>query len=344
MIEIVKTESEEPPQLNGKEWNDWKWQIKNSIVKSSENNLPMRVTPYYKILADKYPEIAKTVYPSDLELFKTVNESEDPLNEEGFSPCREIVHRYPNRVLFLVTSFCSNNCRYCTRSRIVGDEIKNDWERGLKYIREHEEINDVLISGGDPLTLEDSQLEYLLKELRKINHVEVIRIGSKVPVVLPMRITDNLVNILKKYHPLWMNIHFTHPEEFTEECCEAIRKLADAGIVLGSQTVLLKDINDDEKVLKTLFLKLVKNRIRPYYLYACDQIVGSSHFRVPVKKGIEIMKNIKGTIGGISVPNFVIDAPKGGGKITISPNCYEFDGKTINLINYEGKKFQYIEE
>ena len=237
-----------------------------------------------------------------------------------------LVHRYPDRVLFLVTDFCSSYCRYCTRSHMIAGKGKShassDWDEALKYIREHSEIRDVLLSGGDPLTLPDEKLRYLFSELRSIPHVEIIRIGTKVPVVLPQRITPALVRLLRKFHPLYISIHFTHPEEITPEVSQACNRLADAGIPMGSQTVLLKGINDDPGVFKTLMHELLKIRVRPYYLYQCDPVPGSAHFRTPVDKGIEIIRSLRGFTSGYAVPHFVIDAPGGGGKIPILPNYF----------------------
>jgi lysine 2,3-aminomutase len=276
-------------------------------------------------------------------------EQADPLHEESTSPVPHIVHRYPDRVLFLATGFCSAYCRYCTRTHMVSKKDKchsnkSEWDVALDYIRSHPEIRDVLISGGDPLTLSDSRLEYLLSQIRAIQHVEIIRIGTKVPVVLPQRITPGLVNMLKKYHPLLMSIHFTHPDELTEETAHACKKLANAGIPLGSQTVLLKGINDSVEVFTKLVHELLKVRVRPYYLYQCDPIPGSSHFRTPVEKGLELIKGLRGFTSGYAIPHFVIDAPGGGGKIPLLPDYVK--GKNEDgylLINFEGKTFVYPE-
>ena len=263
-------------------------------------------------------------------------------------PCPGSVHRYPDRVLFLVTGFCSTYCRYCTRSRMVGEAggdyhfSRSQWDAGIDYIAAHPEIRDVLLSGGDPLTLHDERLDELLTRLRAIPHVEFIRIGSKVPVVLPQRITPELTRILKKHHPLWMSIHFTHPSELTPEVTEAVTRLADAGIPLGSQTVLLKDINDDADVLKSLFHGLLKRRVKPYYLYQCDPITGSAHFRTSVDKGLEIMRALRGHTTGYAVPTYVIDAPGGGGKIPLLPDyVVGRDGDDLILMNFEGNIHRY---
>jgi len=349
-------------------WTDWRWQIRNSFtsydhlarfLKLSElehaplnngYNLPVRITPYYASLIDaRNPEQAlrKTMVPVFDELLLSQDEKPDPLEEENTSPVKHIVHRYPDRVLFLATGFCSAYCRYCTRSHMVSKSDKvhssrNEWDVALDYIRQHSEIRDVLISGGDPLTLSDSRLEYLLSALRSISHVEIIRIGTKVPVVLPQRITPRLIDMLKRYHPLFMSIHFTHPDELTPETRYACNMLANAGIPLGSQTVLLKGVNDEVEVFKKLVQQLLTVRVRPYYLYQCDPIPGSKHFRTPVSKGLELIHGLRGFTSGYAVPQFVIDAPGGGGKIPVLPDYYQGheDGSVI-LKNYEGKYYRY---
>ena len=273
-------------------------------------------------------------------------EVSDPLFEGHDSPVSNIVHRYPDRVLFLVTGFCSTYCRYCTRSHMVAKDkchigIKA-WAPALEYIRKHPEVRDVLISGGDPLTMPDSHIEYLLSNLRQIPHVEIIRMGTKVPVVLPQRITRSLTSILKKYHPFFVSIHFTHPDELTPEVTEACNRLADAGIPLGSQTVLLKEINDNVNIMMKLMQGLLKLRVRPYYIYQCDPIPGSAHFRTPVEKGLEIIAGLRGFTSGYAVPHYVIDAPGGGGKIPLLPD--NFVGREENSVlirNYEGNIYRY---
>lgn len=358
--------------IKDEEWNDWKWQLKNRIknlkqlekiliLKEEEKevflntrgmNLPLSITPYYLNTIDilnKNDVIRKCVVPT-IDEFKTYKEeSEDPLNEHNSEVVSNIIHRYPDRVLFLVTNFCSVNCRYCTRSRMIQENTplnKKYWDIGLNYIKEHKEIRDVLISGGDPLTLEDNDIEYLLSELKKINHVEFIRIGTKVPVVMPQRITPNLLSILHKYNdPLFISIHFTHPNEITPEVKKACNDLANAGIPLGSQTVLLKSINNDPIVLKKLYHELLKIRVRPYYLYQCDLILGSKHFRTTVDEGINIIKNLRGFTTGYAVPQYVIDAPGGGGKVPILPDYYQGktdDGKIV-LKNYLDDIYVYKE-
>ncbi|MCK9421744.1 MAG: KamA family radical SAM protein [Bacteroidales bacterium] len=356
------------PEATIKEWNSWHWQIKNSArsieqlaryIWLSENevkpdgpnsqSLPLRISPYYISLLDRNnPEQAlrKSVVPVFDEFLLHPGEASDPLSEEHDSPVPNVVHRYPDRVLFLVTGFCSTYCRYCTRTRMVAKDkchigVKV-WEAGLNYIEQHTEIRDVLISGGDPLTMPDLHVEYLLSRLRSIPHVEIIRIGTKVPAVLPQRITRPLVNMLKKYHPLFISIHFTHADEITPEVTEACEKLVNAGIPLGSQTVLLKGINDDVQVMKKLMHALLKIRVRPYYLYQCDPVVGSGHFRTTIEKGLEIIRGLRGHTSGYAVPTYVVDAPGGGGKIPLLPDYFVGrEDDFVLLKNYEDKLFRY---
>ncbi|MCB0748541.1 MAG: KamA family radical SAM protein, partial [Ignavibacteriae bacterium] len=312
------------------------------------------ITPYYASLLDGLDEnqpIRRTVIMVKDEEILSSGESDDPLNEDGDSPVPGLVHRYPDRVLFLATGFCSVYCRYCTRSRMVGSvggEYRYDlkqWENAIKYISEHPEIRDVLISGGDPLTLSDDKIEWLLSNLRKIPHVEFVRMGTKVPAVLPQRITLTLTKILKKYHPLWLSLHFTHPDELTPEVQEACARLADAGIPLGSQTVLLKGVNDSVDILKPLFQGLLKIRVKPYYLYQCDPVGGTAHFRTPISKGLEMIAGLRGHTTGYAVPSYIIDAPGGGGKIPMLPEYYQGrEGNYVLLKNYEGEIFKYYDE
>jgi lysine 2,3-aminomutase len=350
------------------EWYDWKWQIKNSITKTEDlikvlgkkkngtiinmpnNHLPFRITPYYVYLLDTLPSdhpLYKTIIPTVNELNQIEGEKEDPLDEEKFSPVPNIVHRYPDRALFLVTGFCSLYCRYCTRSHMVSKRTDinvsaKEWERGFQYIESHPEIRDVIVSGGDPLTLRDDQIEYILRRLRSIEHVEMIRIGTKVPVVLPMRITPELMNIIKKYHPIYMSIHFTHPDELTTDTQSACNMLADAGIPLGSQSVLLKGVNDNVETFRKLNKGLLKIRVRPYYIYQCDPIPGSLHFRTDIQTGLDIIKGLRGFTSGYAVPQYVIDAPKGGGKIPLLPNYVkEIKDNEIILTNYLDKEYSY---
>ncbi len=351
-------------------WNDWKWQLRNAftsiddlrkIMKLTEkeimaiNNLkgrlPLRITPYFaSLIYNTKPShpLRRNVVPVVEELLETRSEQSDPLHEKSFSPVKGIVHRYPDRVLFTVTQVCSNYCRYCTRSHSVGrlDKLgRQDYEKAFNYIASHKEVRDVLISGGDPLTLTDETLDYILSNIRRIEHVEMIRIGTRTPVVLPQRITDGLINVLRKYHPLFISLHFSHPLEITEECAKACNKLADGGFPLGSQTVLLKGINDNVPVMKELMHKLLMVRVRPYYLYQCDLIPGSSHFRTTVAKGLEIIKGLRGFTSGYAVPTFVVDAPGGGGKIPLLPNyVVEHNDEHVVLRNYKGVLCEYPEK
>jgi lysine 2,3-aminomutase len=351
-------------------WNDWKWQLRNAItsiedlkkimklsdkeimaINNLKGRLPLRITPYFaSLIYNSKPShpLRRNVVPVVEELLESSSEQSDPLHEKSFSPVKGIVHRYPDRVLFTVTQVCSNYCRYCTRSHSVGklDKLgRQDFEKAFNYIAGHKEVRDVLISGGDPLTLNDETLDYILSNIRSIEHVEIIRIGTRIPVVLPQRITDNLISILKKYHPLFISLHFSHPDEITDECAKACNKLADGGFPLGSQTVLLKGINDNVPTMKELMHKLLKIRVRPYYLYQCDLIPGSGHFRTTVKKGLEIIKGLRGFTSGYAVPTFVVDAPGGGGKIPLLPNyVVDHNEERIVLRNYKGVLCEYPEK
>jgi lysine 2,3-aminomutase len=359
------------PKTSLREWNSWTWQIKNSIhsaerlkeifgesyenVISSlpENHLPFRITPYFASLLSRFAPghpLFRTMIPAKEELTIGEGEKNDPLNEANDTPVPHIVHRYPDRVLFTVTGFCAAYCRYCTRSHMVAKKNKGhvsvkSWDRAIEYIAANNQIRDVLISGGDPLTLSDTRLEYLLSHLRAIPHVEIIRIGTKIPVVLPMRITKNLIKIIKKYHPVMMSLHFSHPDELSIETKEACNRLADGGIPLGSQSVLLKGVNDNVETFKKLNHELLKVRVRPYYIYQCDPIPGSAHFRTEVKKGLEIIHGLRGYTSGYAVPHFVIDAPGGGGKIALLPDSVKsIDKDGITLVNYLGKEYIYPEK
>ncbi len=347
------------------EWHDWRWQFRNRITdietlkqlihvsreeenafKASGKNLPFAVTPYYMTLVDPHnPQdpIRKTVIPRIDEFATSHHEMIDPCGEDKNSPVPGLVHRYPDRVLFLVNDMCSVYCRYCTRSRVVGSgDLHPEYAHIFEYLEQHTEVRDVLISGGDPLVFSDDKLEDIISRLRSIKHIEVIRIGTKVPVVLPQRVTDNLVKMLKKYHPFFMSIHFLHPREITPEVIEACNRLADAGIPTFSQTVLLKDVNDDPDVMKTLMQKLLTLRVRPYYIYQCDPVQGTSHFRTPITTGLKIMEHLRGHTTGYAVPTYVIDAPGGGGKIPVSPDyVLSRDEEKIVLRNYEGNTFEY---
>lgn len=354
------------PKVSQAEWNSWKWQLANSITSISQlkalfdyssnqemdelnDQLPLRITPYYASLIDfsnPNDPIGLSVIPSTKELKRNYGEKNDPLCEEQHMPIPGLVHRYPDRVLLLSTDVCATYCRYCTRSHLVAkhtDETGvHTWQTSINYIKEHPEIRDVLISGGDFLTFNDRQIEFLLSELRKIEHVQIIRIGTKMPVVLPQRITHSLLKILRKYHPLLISVHFTHPNELTQEVRQACERLSNIGIPLGSQTVLLKEVNDNPETMKTLFQKLLTFRVRPYYLYQCDPIPGSEHFRTPVSTGLDIIENLRGHTSGYAVPHYVIDAPGGGGKIPLLPEYFiGNDNGDVVLRNYENKKYRY---
>jgi lysine 2,3-aminomutase len=358
------------PHVDPAQWNDWRWQARSRIrsleelsrifelsdderdaVARHQGSLPLGITPYYASLMsreDAMEPLRRTHIPVGSEYLKTPGEADDPLGEDGHSAVPGLVHRYPDRVLFLATGFCSTYCRYCTRSRMVGEAggdysfSRPQWEDALNYIADNPQIRDVLISGGDPLTLSDERLDYLLGRLRRIPHVEFVRLGTKVPVVLPMRITRSLIRVLKKHHPLWMSLHFTHPAELSLEVTEAVTRLADAGIPLGSQTVLLKGVNDSVETLKTLYHGLLMRRVRPYYLYQCDPITGSSHFRTSIDKGLEIMQGLRGHTTGYAVPTYVIDAPGGGGKIPLLPDyVVGREGEDLILRNFEGNTYRY---
>ena len=349
-------------------WFDWKWQYKNRITRIDElaevvslnekdqqdisyclNSFRMAITPYYASLMDQEnPQcpIRMQAIPTINETHKFPWEMNDPLNEESDSPVKNIVHRYPDRVLFLVTRRCAMYCRHCTRRRMVGEEdfviSKTEIEEALNYIAQTPKIRDVLISGGDPLTMNDTDLENIISKLRKIDHVEIIRIGTRVPVVLPMRITPALLTMLKKYQPIWINTHFNHPRELTAESLKACSDIVDSGIPLGNQSVLLRNINDQTETIKELLLKLVKARVRPYYLYQCDLSEGLEHFRTKVDTGIEIIRNLTGTISGYAIPKFVIDAPNGGGKIPINPEyVITKDDEKVVMRNYKGITYTY---
>ena len=349
--------------VSDEDWNNWKWQLKNvvkdidtlkKIIKiddSKEKNLTkclgkfkMGITPYYASLMDKDYDrgvIRLQAVPRIPELDVAIDDHADPLHEDVDSPVPGLTHRYPDRVLLLVTHICSMYCRHCTRRRMVGDNDQHlstkQIDECINYIREHKEVRDVLISGGDPFTLATNRLEYILKSLREIEHVEIIRIGSRMPVVMPQRITDNLVNMIKKYHPVYVNTHFNHPFEITREAKEACEKLANAGIQMGNQTVLLRDVNDCPNIMKRLMHELLMIRVKPYYIYQCDLSRGISHFRTSISKGMEIMENLRGHTTGMAVPTFVVDAPGGGGKIPVAPNyLISQSDRRFVLRNYEG--------
>ena len=355
------------------QWRDWKWQLRHQIrdidtfeellgvqfepderrqLEETVWRFPIAITPYYLSLIDidemQNDPVFKQAFPMPQELSTCTSEMADPLSEDKDSPAPGITHRYPDRVLFLVSNICSMYCRHCTRKRRVGDvdfiPDRETIQAGIDYIRRTPQVRDVLLSGGDPLMLSDNYLDWILTELRSIEHLEVIRIGSRMPVVLPYRITDNLVAILKKHHPLWLNTHFNHPREITRSSSQALTKLADAGIPLGNQSVLLAGVNDCPRIIKSLMHKLVINRVRPYYLYQCDLSEGLAHFRTPIGKGIEIMESLIGHTSGFARPTYVVDAPGGGGKIPVLPNyIVSWSTNKVILRNFEGVITTYQE-
>lgn len=356
------------PDVPIREWNDWRWQLRNSfkdrpqlerVLQLSANEraaleagrqLPTQVTPYYaSLLSETNPDdpLRRTMVMTTEELQRSAGEADDPLDEDGDLRAPGIVHRYPDRVLFLVTPVCPVYCRYCTRSRMVGDPAGHplgveQWRAGIAYIAANPQIRDVLLSGGDPLLLADDRLDWLLSQLRAIPHVEVLRIGTKVPVVLPQRITPALVRVLKRYHPLWMSVHFLHSDELTPEVGSACTRLADAGIPLGSQTVLLAGVNDDVDTMTRLMQGLMRIRVKPYYLFQCDPVTGTAHFRTPVATGLEIMRGLRGHTTGYAVPTFAIDGPGGGGKIPLLPDSQlRREGEHILLRSFDGKDYRY---
>ena len=352
------------------QWNDWKWQLKNRIetvedlkkymtltpeeedgIAKCLESLRMAITPYYLSLInldDPEDPVSKQAIPTVKELYHSEADLVDPLHEDTDSPVPGLTHRYPDRVLFLITDQCSMYCRHCTRRRFAGQKdacVPGDQiDQGIDYVRRHPEVRDVLLSGGDALLVNDERLEYIISSLRAVPHVEIIRIGSRTPVVMPQRITPELCNMLKKYHPIWLNTHFNHPNEITEESAAACARLADAGIPLGNQSVLLAGVNDCVHVMKDLVQALVRIRVRPYYIYQCDLSLGLEHFRTPVSKGIEIIEGLRGHTSGYAVPTFVVDAPGGGGKTPVMPNYVisQTPGKVI-LRNYEGVITTYTE-
>jgi lysine 2,3-aminomutase len=356
--------------VSEEEWKDWRWQMAHRItgvdelkqvinltfpeqegIKECLKTLRMAITPYYATLMDpENPEdpIRKQAVPTSLELKRSESDILDPLHEDIDSPVPGITHRYPDRVLFLVTDQCSMYCRHCTRRRWAGQTDhampKDKIDRDIEYIKNTPVVRDVLISGGDGLIISDEMLEYIIKSLRQIPHVEIIRIGTRTPVVLPYRITPELVKMLKKYHPIWISTHFNHPSEVTEESKKACEMLADAGIPLGNQSVLLKGVNDCPFIMKKLVQELVKIRVRPYYIYQCDLSVGIEHFRTSVGKGIEMIEHLRGHTSGFAVPTFVVDAPGGGGKIPLMPQyLISYSDRKVILRNYEGVICVYTE-
>ncbi len=358
------------PNVSDEDWHDWRWQFRNRITTIEElaavlpfprdewlikreimRDFRMGITPYFLSLIDPTdpndPILRQAVPITDEYIYRAVGD-EDPLHEEEFSPVPGITHRYPDRVLFVLSNSCAVYCRYCTRKRMMYEDATPDIEvdRMIDYIARTKTIRDVLISGGDPLTYATHKLESVLAKLRAIPHVEILRIGTRVPSTLPMRVTDELVEMLQKYHPLWINVHFSHPRECTPEATAACDKLSRAGIPLNSQTVLLKGINDSVETMRDLVHGLLKMRVRPYYLYQCDPVRGAEHFRTPISKGIEIMQGLRGYTTGFGVPTYVIDAPGGGGKIPIGPEylvSYDQQAGKAVLHNYKGDTYHYDE-
>jgi len=352
------------------EWEDWRWQLKHRVtraeqlklilnlsqeeiaaIEASKGRMATAITPYFAKVMDRNDSncpIRRQAIPTLEEFHFSPHDLNDPCAEDENSPVHGLVHRYPDRVLLLVTDKCAVYCRYCTRRRMVGSSEKciteEKLDEAVAYIQATKKVRDVLISGGDPLLFEDDHLEGILSKVRRIPHVEIIRIGTRVPVTLPQRITQTLTSMLKKYHPLWMSIHFTHPKEITREVRRACAMLSEAGIPLGSQTVLLRKINDRPVVMKRLMHELLKIRVRPYYIYQCDLAMGTEHFRTPIAVGINIIEKLRGHTTGYAVPSFVIDAPGGGGKIPVGPTYLisQDKGKMV-LRNYQGKVFEYQE-
>ena len=350
-------------------WNDWRWQLSNRLNSVEELEAVIRltdserralqasglfrvdITPYFASLMDPddlRDPIRQQVIPTDSEMAPFTSMMEDSLAEDKHSPVPGLVHRYPDRVLMLVTTQCASYCRYCTRSRIVGDPSaqfsRSDYDAQIEYIERTPQVRDVLLSGGDPLVLAPKLLENLIARLRAIPHIEIVRIGSRVPVFMPMRVDQDFCDMLAKYHPVWMNIHINHPNEITQELADACDRLSRAGVPLGNQAVLLAGVNDSIHIQRELNHRLVMMRVRPYYLYQCDLVEGSGHFRTPVSKGIEIMEGLRGHTSGYAVPTFVIDAPGGGGKIPVMPNYMisQAPGKVV-LRNFEGFITTYSE-
>lgn len=353
-----------------KEWNDWHWQIRNritdfktlkkyielqpeeeAVARSKSFSFRMAITPYYLSLIDpKNPHdpVRLQAIPRIAESVEDPSDMADPLHEDADAPVPGMTHRYPDRVLLLLTDQCSMYCRHCTRRRKAGEYDapmpRENVDKAIKYIEQHKEVRDVILSGGDPLTMSDARIDEVLARLAGIDHVDIVRIGTRTPVVMPQRITDELIAVLKKYKFVWLNTHFNHPNELTKEAAAALAKLAEAGVVLGNQSVLLKGINDHVDVMKALVHALVRNRVRPYYIYQCDLSEGISHFRTPVSRGIEIIESLRGHTSGLCVPTYVVDAPGGGGKIPVMPNYIisQMPGRVI-LRNYEGFITAYTE-
>lgn len=357
------------PDATAREWNDWRWQLRHRItdleglerifrLSDDEreavrklNRLPLGITPYYASLLDpdnpSHP-LRRTKIPTLAEFSRHPGEYDDPLGEETHRVAPGLIHTYPDKVLFLVTDFCATYCRYCMRSRLVGQGtfLPNPaiWEQSIEYIRAHREVRDVLLSGGDPLIMSDERITWLLERLRTIPHVEILRIGTKVPAVLPMRVTASLCRALRKYHPLFMSLHFIHPDELTPETARACERLADAGIPLGGQMVLLKGVNDDPDTLRRLCLGQLKLRVRPYYLHQCDAIYGSMHFRTPIQTGLDLIRSLHGYTSGYAVPTYMVDAPGGGGKVPLTPSyIVRREGANLVIRSHAGTLYRYYD-
>lgn len=355
-------------EVAASDWQDYRWQLRNRLTRVehlreymdltpeeeagcdfANNKLALAITPYFFNLIDREDPncpIRRQVIPRGEEMHVAPEELLDPVGEEGSMGVDGLVHRYPDRCLFLVTNVCAAYCRYCTRSRLVsnaqGYDFHPNYGNALKYIEEHPQIRDVLLSGGDPLLLSDKKLDYILGRLRAIPHVEFIRIGSRIPVFLPQRITPELQEIFRKHGPVWISIHVNHPRECTEELYGACERLSFAGVPLGNQSVLLKGVNDDTATMRSLVHRLLQMRVRPYYLYQCDLITGSAHLRTDVRKGIEIIRDLRGHTTGYAVPQFVIDAPGGGGKVPINPEyIQEITEDEVVMRNFEGDEYRY---
>lgn len=366
MSEIINIKSLASEQ----EWNDWHWQLKHritdfdtlkkyikllpdeeAVAQSQAFSFRMAITPYYLSLidpSDPDDPVRKQAIPRIQESHISTSDMADPLHEDADAPVPGMTHRYPDRVLLLLTDQCAMYCRHCTRRRKAGEHDapmpRENVEKALDYIRAHQEVRDVILSGGDPLTLGESRLDEILHKLSEISHVDIVRIGTRTPVVLPQRITDELLDVFRKYKFLWLNTHFNHPKELTPASTAALAKIAECGVVIGNQSVLLKGVNDNVDVMKQLVHGLVRNRVRPYYIYQCDLSEGIAHFRTPVSKGIEIIESLRGHTSGLCVPTFVVDAPGGGGKIPVMPNYLisQMPGRVV-LRNYEGAITVYTE-
>ena len=358
------------PGATQSEWNDYRWQLRNRVQTLADleqrldlnaeeragvilagSKLAMAVTPHFFNLIDRDDPncpIRRQVIPRIEEGWTAPEEMSDPCGEDSHMPVPGLVHRYPDRVLFLVTDRCASYCRYCTRSRVVSgvgeQRLETQWEAAFAYLEQATTVRDVLLSGGDPLLLTDSRLERILSRLRAIPHIQFIRIGSRIPIFLPQRITPELLDILRRHHPLWMSVHVNHPRELTSEARDALGRLADAGIPLGNQSVMLRGVNDSADVQRALVHKLLMCRVRPYYLYQCDLIQGTAHLRTGVTEGIDIIRELRGHTTGYAVPQFVIDGPGGGGKIPLNPDyVVRREPGRVVLRNYEGKTFAYPE-